>query len=156
MPAAAKATGQYLNSQLAKLEALKHGFDEAILLNEVGNVADGTGENVFLVIAAASSRRRRRPRACPASRARPSSHRRELGYEVLERDVTRTDLYFADEVFLTGTAAEVTPVASVDDHQIGPGPVTAIQSFFFDVVHGRSPLSAEYLEFPAGDRASTP
>ena len=78
----------------------------------------------------------------------------ELGYEVLERDVTRTDLYFADEVFLTGTAAEVTPVASVDDHQIGPGPVTrAIQSFFFDVVHGRSPLSAEYLEFPAGDRA---
>jgi len=158
VPAAAKATGQYLNSQLAKLEALKHGYDEAILLNEQGNVADGTGENVFVVHRGRILTPPTQASCLPGiTRETVMRIAGELGYEVLEHDVTRTDLYFADEVFLTGTAAEVTPVASVDDHQIGPGPVTrAVQSFFFDVVHGRSPLSAEYLEFPAGDRATTP
>ncbi len=156
VPAAAKATGQYLNSQLAKLEALKHGFDEAILLNELGNVADGTGENVFVVHRGRLTTPPTQASCLPGiTRASVIRIAEELGHEVVERDVTRTDLYFADEVFLTGTAAEVTPVASVDDHEIGPGPVTkAIQSLFFDVVHGRSPLSAEYLEFPAGDRAA--
>jgi branched-chain amino acid aminotransferase len=74
---------------------------------------------------------------------------RAQGYEVLERDVVRTDLYHADEVFFTGTAAEVTPIRSVDDHEIGPGPIThRIQQEFFAITHGRSPLSAEYLDFP--------
>ena len=158
VPAAAKATGQYLNSQLAKLEALKHGYDEAILLNELGNVADGTGENVFVVHRGRILTPPTQASCLPGiTRETVMRIAGELGYEVLERDVTRTDLYFADEVFLTGTAAEVTPVASVDDHPIGPGPITrAVQSLFFDVVHGRSPLSAEYLEFPAGDRATAP
>jgi branched-chain amino acid aminotransferase len=79
---------------------------------------------------------------------------RDMGYEVLERDVVRTDLYHADEVFFTGTAAEVTPIRSVDDHVIGPGPIThRIQQEFFAVTHGRSPLSDEYLDFPAAARA---
>jgi branched-chain amino acid aminotransferase len=156
VPAAAKATGQYLNSQLAKLEALKHGYDEAILLNEAGNVADGTGENVFVVHRGRIFTPPTQASCLPGiTRETIMRVAGELGHEVVERDVTRTDLYFADEVFLTGTAAEVTPVASVDDHQIGPGPVTqAIQSMFFDIVHGRSPLSAEYLEFPVGERAT--
>jgi branched-chain amino acid aminotransferase len=74
---------------------------------------------------------------------------RDLGFEVFERDVVRTDLYHADEVFFTGTAAEVTPIRSIDDHEIGPGPITKrIQQIFADVTHGRSPLSDEYLDFP--------
>ena len=161
IPAAAKATGQYLNSQLAKIEAVKHGYDEAILLNESGYVADGTGENVFVV------HRGRLLTPPTAASCLPGITREaiigiaaELGYETSERDVTRSDLYYADEVFLTGTAAEVTPVASVDDHEIGTGPVTArIQEAFFDLVHGRSPRSHEHLEYPtprevAGTRAA--
>jgi branched-chain amino acid aminotransferase len=157
IPAAAKGTGQYLNSQLAKIEAVKHGYDEAILLNEAGFVADGTGENLFVVKDGALL-------TPPTQASCLSGITREavielaagLGHETRERDLTRADLYFADEVFLTGTAAEVTPVRSVDDHEVGAGPVTAaIQAAFFDVVHGRSPRSAAFLEFPVADRAGT-
>jgi branched-chain amino acid aminotransferase len=74
----------------------------------------------------------------------------DLGYPVAERDIIRTDLYSADELFFTGTAAEVTPIRSVDDHEIGPGPVTkAIQDAFFEITAGRSALSAEYLDYPS-------
>jgi branched-chain amino acid aminotransferase len=157
IPATAKACGQYLNSQLAKIEAVKHGYDEAILLNEQGAVADGSGENVFVV-------HRGRLYTPPTQASCLPGITREsviriadgLAYETVERDLTRSDLYFADEVFLTGTAAEVTPVASIDDHHIGAGAVTKqIQSVFFDVVHGRHDLSAEYLEYPLGDRTKT-
>ncbi len=150
IPATAKASGQYLNSQLAKMEALKHGFDEAILLNEQGMIADGSGENVFAV-------QKGRLLTPPISasclpgitRAAVMEMAAEMGIETIERDLTRAELYFADEVFLTGTAAEVTPVASLDDHHIGTGPITKqIQKTFFDVVHGRHPLSDTYLEFP--------
>jgi branched-chain amino acid aminotransferase len=73
-----------------------------------------------------------------------------IGIETVEHDLTRAELYFADEVFLTGTAAEVTPVASLDDHHIGTGPITKqIQKMFFDTVHGRHELSKTYLEFPS-------
>ena len=153
IPAAAKASGQYLNSQLAKIEAVHHGYEEAILLNEQGFVADGTGENIFVV-------HRGRVYTPPtAASCLPGITREvvlglaaELGYETVERDLSRSDLYFADEVFMTGTAAEVTPVASVDDHEIGAGPVTHhIQSAFFDLAHGRSPRSGEHLEFPGDD-----
>jgi branched-chain amino acid aminotransferase len=151
MPATAKASGQYLNSQLAKIEALKHGFDEAILLNEQGMIADGSGENVFAV-------HKGRLLTPPISASCLPGITREavmemaetIGVSTVERDLTRAELYFADEVFLTGTAAEVTPVASLDDHPIGKGPITTqIQSIFFDVVHGRHELSAQYLEYPA-------
>ena len=151
MPATAKASGQYLNSQLAKMEAVKHGFDEAILLNEAGNIADGSGENVFVVRKGRLTTPPTQASCLPGiTRDAVIRIAAELGYEKIERDLTRADLYFADEVFLTGTAAEVTPVASIDDHHVGTGPITkAIQGRFFDVVHGRAPSSAEYLEFPA-------
>ena len=126
VPAAAKATGQYLNSQLAKLEALKHGYDEAILLNEVRATSPTARARTSSSCSAAGILTPPTQASCLPGITRDTVMRiaGELGYEVLERDVTRTDLYIADEVFLTGTAAEVTPVASVDDHQIGPGPVT--------------------------------
>ncbi len=156
IPAAAKASGQYLNSQLAKIEAVKHGYDEAILLNEQGMIADGSGENVFAVHKGRLFTPPTQASCLPGiTRASVMRIADLLGYETVERDLTRSDLYFADEVFLTGTAAEVTPVASVDDHEIGAGPITReIQATFFDVVHGRHPLSAEYLEFPVSDRAT--
>lgn len=156
IPATAKGTGQYLNSQLAKIEAVKHGYEEAILLNEQGYLADGSGENIFLV------REGRLYTPATSSSCLPGITRQtviriasELGYETVEHDLlTRSDLYFADEVFVTGTAAEITPVASVDDHEIGAGPITKqIQTSFFDMVHGRSALSAEYLEYPTAQPA---
>jgi branched-chain amino acid aminotransferase len=150
VPAAAKASGQYLNSQLAKIEALKAGFDEAILLNEQGFLADGSGENVFVVREGVLTTPPTTSSCLPGiTRETVMRIARDMGYQVLERDVVRTDLYHADEVFFTGTAAEVTPIRSVDDHVIGPGPIThRIQQEFFAVTHGRSPLSDEYLDFP--------
>ena len=156
VPAAAKASGQYLNSQLAKIEALKAGFDEAILLNEQGFLADGSGENVFVVRDGVLSTPPTTSSCLPGiTRETVIRIARDKGYEVHERDVVRTDLYHADEVFFTGTAAEVTPIRSVDDHEIGPGPITReIQQEFFAITHGRSPLSDEYLDFPdRGPRA---
>jgi branched-chain amino acid aminotransferase len=152
LPPAAKATGQYINSVLAKLESANAGYDEAILLNEQGFVADGSGENVFAV--------RDRVLYTPPTTASclPGITRdtvmriaATLGYPVREVDLVRTDLYFADEVFLCGTAAEVTPVASVDDHRTGGrGPVTEeIQRTFFDIVSGRDERFADLLEYPA-------
>jgi branched-chain amino acid aminotransferase len=152
LPPAAKASGQYINSVLAKLESANAGYDEAILLNEAGYIADGTGENVFVArdgvlytppVTA----------SCLPGITRDTVLRIAAvhGLEVREVDLVRTDLYFADEAFLCGTAAEVTPIASVDDHAIGGrGPVTAaIQSTFFDVVHGRDDRFADLLEYPA-------
>ncbi len=151
IPATAKASGQYLNSQLAKMEALKHGFDEAILLNEQGLIADGSGENVFAVHKGKLLTPPVSASCLPGiTRAAVMEMARTMGIETVECNLTRAELYFADEVFLTGTAAEVTPVASLDDHQIGTGPITKqIQKMFFDVVHGRHELSKTYLEFPA-------
>jgi branched-chain amino acid aminotransferase len=158
IPAAAKAGGQYLNSQLAKIEAVKHGYEEAILLNEQGFIADGTGENIFAVHGGRISTPPTAASCLPGiTREAVIGLAADLGYETVTRDLTRADLYFADEVFMTGTAAEVTPVASVDDHEIGPGPVTkAVQDAFFDVVHGRSPRSDEHLEYPADGAAVSP
>lgn len=151
LPPAAKATGQYINSVLAKLEATRCGYDEAILLNEHGSVADGSGENVFcvrdgvLLTPPTTS-------SCLPGITRSSVIRiaRTLGIDVREADLVRTDLYFADELFLCGTAAEVTPVASVDDHPTGGrGPVTKqIQDVFFATVAGHDPRFADMLEYP--------
>ena len=150
LPATAKASGQYLNSQLAKMEAMHGGYDEAILLNEQGFLADGSGENVFVVRDGVLNTPPTTASCLPGiTRETVMRIARDIGFEVFERDVVRTDLYHADEVFFTGTAAEVTPIRSVDDHEIGPGPITKrIQEIFFDVTHGRSPLSDEYLDFP--------
>jgi len=143
----AKASGQYLNSILAKTETAKAGYDEAILLDEGGNVCEGSGENLFVV--------REGEIATPGhtasildgiSRKSVIQIASDLGYEVVERDIARSELYLADEAFLCGTAAELVPVREVDDHEIGPpGEVTkVIQAKFEDALHGRA---QEYLEW---------
>jgi branched-chain amino acid aminotransferase len=147
----AKACGQYLNSVLAKVEASKAGYQEAILLDSQGFVSEGSGENIYIVrdgqivtpphtagILDGISRR---------SVLRIAA---DLGYEVVERNLARAELVLADEVFLSGTAAELVPVREVDDHAIGggkPGPVTReIQRVFDDALHGRDPRYLEWLD----------
>jgi branched-chain amino acid aminotransferase len=145
----AKASGQYLNSVLARIEATKAGYDEAILLDMRGDVCEGTGENVFVVYEGAI--------ATPPQSAdildgitRKSVMRiaRDLGYEVQERAIARAELVLADEVFLTGTAAELTPVREIDDHPLGePGPVTrAVQEVFHDALRGRVERYRDWLD----------
>jgi branched-chain amino acid aminotransferase len=148
---AAKATGQYLNSVLAKIESSKAGYEEAILLDDKGHVCEGSGENIFVV-------RDGRILTPPltASILDGISHRaamtiaRDLGYEVVERDISRAELAVADEVFMTGTAAELVPVREIDDRPVGdgvPGEVTrAIQGVFDDALHGRAERYRDWLD----------
>lgn len=142
LPPGAKATGQYINSGLAKAEVTSAGYDEAILLNIHGYVADGSGENVFIVRDGAvltpplSS-------GCLGGITRDSimTIARDLGYQVHEQDLVRFDLYTADEAFFTGTAAELTPIREVDDRPVGAngrGPITKeLQQTFFAATHGK-------------------
>jgi branched-chain amino acid aminotransferase len=149
MPPQVKATGNYLNSSLARVEANKHGYAEAVLLNEEGKVCEGTGENIFMV-------KRGVIFTPPVSdgilegitRDSIMTIARDKGIKVKERSLVRTDLYQADEVFMTGTAAEVVPVRSVDGREVGePGDVTMdLQKTFFRVVRGEDPSYAAWLE----------
>jgi len=149
LPPAIKATGNYLNSALARIEANQHGYNEAILLNEQGMVTEGTGENLFVVRDGLIS-------TPPVSDGLLEGITRDsimqialnLGYDVVEESLVRTDLYTADEMFMTGSAAEVVPVRSVDHRVIGPaGPVTMdLQETFFKAVKGELPEYAEWLE----------
>jgi branched-chain amino acid aminotransferase len=147
----AKASGQYLNSVLAKIEATKAGYQESILLDTHGFVSEGTGENIFVV---RDGRIVTPPQTAGIldgiSRRSIVTIARDLGYELVERDLARAELYLADEVFLSGTAAELVPVCEIDDHVIGSGsrgPVTAaVQSAFFDALHGRSERYREWLD----------
>ncbi|HEV2786624.1 MAG TPA: branched-chain amino acid transaminase [Solirubrobacteraceae bacterium] len=147
----AKASGQYLNSVLAKIESLKAGYEEAILLDDHGRVCEGTGENVFVVW---EGRIVTPPAASSIldgiTRKSAIQIARDLGVEVIERDIARAELYLADEVFMTGTAAELVPVREIDDHTIGggtPGELTrAIQSAFEDALHGRSERYRDWLD----------
>ena len=149
IPPAAKATGQYLNSSLAKAEAVKAGYDEGVLLNAQGQVTDGSGENLFVVrdgvlctppLAA----------GCLAGVTRASMVRiaADEGVEVREVDLVRTDLYLAEEAFFTGTAAEVVPIREVDDRVLGePGPVTRrLQQVFHAATRGQDRRYADWLE----------
>jgi len=147
----AKAGGQYLNSILAKIEADKAGYEEAILLDSRGYVCEGTGENLFLV----KGRRVFTPGFANdilegVNRLAVMEILRDQGYEVIERDIARGELYRADEIFMTGTAAELTPIREVDDHAVGDGtrgPVTTeIQAIFEDTLHGRSERYADWLD----------
>lgn len=153
VPTAAKSTGMYVNSSLAKVEALKAGYDEALLLAPDGHVSECTGENVFIV-------RRQRIISPPNSdagalhgitQASVETIARDLGYEVSHEALVRTDLYTADEAFLTGTAAEVVPIREVDDRRVGdgtPGPVTRqIQQTFFAAVRGQEDRYKDWLEY---------
>ena len=136
LPSAAKASGQYINGVLAKVEAVVAGYEEGILLNEVGEITDGSGENIFVVRDGALTTP---PIAAGCldgiTRASVMTLARDLGLEVREADLVRTDLYNADEVFFTGTAAEITPIREVDDRTVGSGargPVTEqLQAAFF-------------------------
>jgi branched-chain amino acid aminotransferase len=143
----AKASGQYLNSILAKTESQNAGYEEALLLDERGFVCEGSGENIFVVrdgqivtpphVAAILD---------GINRKSVIQIARDLGYAVVERDIARSELYLAEEVFLTGTAAELVPVREIDDHPLGePGEITrVIQAKFRDALEGRA---EEYLEW---------
>jgi branched-chain amino acid aminotransferase len=144
-----KASGQYLNSVLAKIEAQKSGYEEAILLDDKGYVCEGTGENIYVV----RDGRIYTPQATNSilwgiNRMSIIEIANDLGYEVVQRDVSRSELALADEVFLSGTAAELTPVREIDDIEIGePGPITReIQQVFEDALHGRSERYAHWLD----------
>jgi branched-chain amino acid aminotransferase len=157
----AKASGQYLNSVLAKIESLKAGYEEAILLDEAGHVCEGTGENVYVVRG--------------GEIATPGQHNsildgitrrsiiqiaQDLGYTVVERNVARAEMYLADEMFMSGTAAELVPVREVDDHPIGtgkPGEVTRVlQAAFDDAIHGRAERYREWLDPVPGPALQAP
>jgi branched-chain amino acid aminotransferase len=147
----AKASGQYLNSVLAKIESVKGGYEEAILLDAQGFVSEGSGENIYAV--------RDGKVITPPQTAGilDGINRRsiiqiadDLGIPVVERNLARAELTLADEVFMSGTAAEMVGICEVDDHRIGdgqPGPITRqIQQVFDDALHGRSPRYQEWLD----------
>jgi len=147
----AKATGQYLNSVLAKIESHKAGYEEGILLDQRGFVCEGTGENLFVVKGGRI--------ATPGytsdilggiNRLAAIEIARDLGYEVAERDIARGELYLADEIFMTGTAAELTPIREIDDMPVGdgrPGEITRrVQAEFENALHGRSERYASWLD----------
>jgi branched-chain amino acid aminotransferase len=145
----AKASGQYLNSILAKTESANAGYDEAILLDQHGSVSEGSGENVFVVRDGVLCTPPHTAAILDGiSRNSVVQIARDLGYTVEERDIARSELYLADEVFLTGTAAELVPVREVDDHPIGePGEITrVIQAKFEDALHGRAEAYLEWLD----------
>lgn len=145
----AKLAATYANSILANMEATEHGYDEALLLDTDGFVAEGAGENLFIV----KDGQIYEPEIASALTGitRNTVHvlARELGYTVISKRLTRDDVYIADEAFFTGTAAEVTPIRELDGRAIGAGhrgPVTArLQALFFDVVNGRVPAHADWL-----------
>jgi branched-chain amino acid aminotransferase len=153
----AKAGGQYLNSVLAKIESKRGGYEEAILLDDKGNVCEGSGENVFVV--------KRGEIATPPqsasildgiSRRSIMEIAADLGYPVVERDIARAELALADEVFLVGTAAELTPMREIDDIEIGPpGELTReIQRVYDDALHGRDPRYEKWLDIvPVASKA---
>jgi branched-chain amino acid aminotransferase len=145
----AKASGQYLNSILAKTETAEAGYDEAILLDQRGLVCEGSGENIFVI---RDGTILTPPHTASildgVNRKSVIQIARDLGYTVVERDLARAELYLAEEVFLTGTAAELVPVREIDHHTIGePGEITrVIQSRFDDALHGRVEEYREWLD----------
>lgn len=148
MPRAKVAT-TYANSILANNEALQDGYDEALLLDTEGFVAEGSGENVFIVKDGVLYEPEIASALTGITRSTVHALAADLGIQVITRRLTRDDLYIADEAFFTGTAAEVTPIREIDNRRIGPGsrgPVTAkLQKAFFDLVAGRNPKYAHWL-----------
>ena len=149
IPHVAKATGVYLNSMLAVMEANRAGYDEAILLTAEGYVADGSGENVFIVKNGELFTPDLSTSILPGiTRDTVIQIAQDLGYTVHEKSLIRSDLYLADEAFMTGTAAEVTPLRAVDDIEIGVGAITLeIQEAYLDTARGRSERWAQWLEY---------
>jgi branched-chain amino acid aminotransferase len=150
-PARAKITGIYVNSALAKTEAMENGCDEAIMLTQDGHVCEGSAENIFLV-------RDGRVITPPAydnilegitRNALIQLMRSEMGLEVIERSVDRSELYVADEVFLCGTGAQIAPVVEIDHREVADGIagpiVSRLQKVYFDIVRGRNPKYKDWL-----------
>ena len=145
----AKYSGTYANSILANMEATEHGYDEALLLDVDGFVAEGAGENLFVIKDGQIYEPEIASALVGITRATVHTLAMGLGYHVISKRLTRDDIYIADEAFFTGTAAEVTPIRELDSRQIGSGrrgPITTqIQSLFFDVVNGKVPAHADWL-----------
>jgi len=146
-----KVSGNYVNSVMAKAEVKKAGYDEAIMLDAEGYVAEASGENIFIA-------RGKRVKTTPLTSILPGITRdsvveiaRDRGYEVIEERFTRDELYIADEAFFTGTAAELTPIREVDNRTIGagrPGPVTQeLQKVFFDIIKGKDKKYSRWLTY---------
>ncbi len=153
VPTAAKGTGMYVNSSLAKVEALQAGYDEAILLSPDGRVSECTGENIFIV---QKGRLITPPTSDSGALAGITQQSvetiaRDLGYAVTYEPIIRTDLYTADEAFLTGTAAELVPIRAVDDRPVGdgtPGPITKkLQATYFATVRGEVDQYKDWLDY---------
>ena len=148
LPPAVKSSASYMNSILAKLEAKEHGYGEAVMLNEAGHVCEGTGENLFMVRNGILS-------TPPLSDGLLEGVTRDtiltiacdMDIPAIEESLTRSDLYIADEMFMTGSAAELTPVYSIDGRVIGdPGPLTKeLQARYFDVAYGKVPEYEEWI-----------
>lgn len=145
IPARLKISGIYVNSILAKTEATMAGFDEAIILNQDGHVCEGSGENIFVVSDGRLFTSSLEDNVLPGITRDTIIQlaQRELGLDVVERSIDRSELYLADEVFLTGTAAHLTPVVQLDNRNIADGkigPISAkLQKLYFDIVVGRNP-----------------
>jgi branched-chain amino acid aminotransferase len=147
----AKANGHYINSMLALQEALTDGYDEALLLDNEGYVAEGSGENIFII----KNNIIYTPDLTSAlngiTRNTIMTLANDLGFKIKEKRITRDEVYIADEAFFSGTAAEVTPIRELDNRSIGAGtrgPITEqLQSLFFDVVHGRAEKYKHWLTF---------
>ncbi|MBK7024315.1 MAG: branched-chain amino acid transaminase [Sulfuritalea sp.] len=149
--ARAKFAGTYANSILANMEATEDGYDEALLLDVDGFVAEGAGENLFVVKDGVIYEPEIASALMGITRNTVITLAAELGYKVVAKRLTRDDIYIADEAFFTGTAAEVTPIRELDNRTIGAGsrgPITTkIQSLFFDVVNGKVPAHADWLSY---------
>ncbi len=147
--ARAKFAATYANSILANMEATQDGYDEALLLDVDGFVAEGAGETLFIVKDGVIYEPEIASALIGITRATVITLAAELGYKVVSKRLTRDDIYIADEAFFTGTAAEVTPIRELDNRTIGEGkrgPVTTkLQSLFFDVVNGKVPAHADWL-----------
>lgn len=147
----AKANGNYMNSMMALQEAMHDGYDEALLLDAEGYVMEGSGENVFIVRDGVIYTPDLTSALDGITRKTVIELAEELGYQVIEKRITRDEVYIADEAFFTGTAAEVTPIREVDNRAIGSGgrgPVTEqLQKRYFDLVHGRVASHPDWLAY---------
>jgi len=152
LPTMAKASGNYLGSQLIKMEAIDNGYDEGIAMDYHGNISEGSGENIFVI---KGGKVYTPPMSASAlygiTRNTVMEILKDLGIEVIEQNIPREFLYTADEIFLTGTAAEVTPVATVDKCKVGIGKrgeiTTKVQKIYFDVVNGKHQMDENWLTY---------
>jgi len=152
IPTTAKITGAYVNSIMASLEAKSNGYTEAILLDKEGTVSEGPGENIFMVDDGTLYTTPIDSSILDGiTRNSVIEIARDLGYDVVEKRISRSELYTADELFFTGTAAEVTPIKTVDDRTVrkdGRGPVTEeIQETFFEVTQGKRDEYTDWLDY---------